>query len=292
MADRQMNADELARHARQHLESLKAAGIEWLPTAAVRSSVASISVAGLCEAGRGEREPRPASQRPATEEPASQRPATEDVSLFEERAVPVAAVPAEQRRRELAVLAEEVRPCQRCSALVASRTQTVFGVGPVDAELCVIGEAPGGDEDRLGEPFVGAAGQLLNRILAACGMAREEVYICNILKCRPPGNRTPQADEAANCREYLDRQLELVRPKFIACFGGTAAQNLLGTTAPLGRLRGRFHDYKGTPVICTYHPAFLLPHRQPEKKKDVWEDMKMLLARMGKPVPKPQGRPG
>jgi DNA polymerase len=216
----------------------------------------------------------------------------DEVSLFEERAQTFAVRPADDRRRELAVLAEQVRPCQRCTQLVASRTQTVFGVGPVDAELCVIGEAPGGDEDRLGEPFVGAAGQLLNRILAACGMDRDEVYICNILKCRPPGNRAPQADEAANCREYLDRQLALVRPKFIACLGGTAAQNLLGTTAPLGKLRGRFHNYNGIPVICTYHPAFLLPHRQPEKKKEVWEDMKMLLAKMGKPVPKPQGRPG
>jgi uracil-DNA glycosylase family 4 len=281
MADRPSNPNDLARHARQHLESLKAAGIEWLPKGAARSS--GSSVAGLCEA-------RPGVQQ--TSGPASERPATEEVSLFEERVAAAAAAPAEQRRRELALLAEQVRPCQRCSDLVVSRTQTVFGVGAVDPEVCFIGEAPGGDEDRLGEPFVGAAGQLLNRILAACGMTREEVYICNILKCRPPGNRTPRPDEAANCREYLDRQLALVRPKYICCLGGCAAQNLLGTTAPLGKLRGRFHDYNGIPVLCTYHPAFLLPHRQPEKKKDVWEDMKMLLARMGKPVPTPQGRPG
>jgi uracil-DNA glycosylase family 4 len=163
-------------------------------------------------------------------------------------------------------------------------------VGPVDAEILFIGEAPGADEDRLGEPFVGAAGQLLNRILAACGFKREEVYICNIIKCRPPGNRTPTPVEAANCREYLDRQLDLVRPRFICCLGGTAAQHLLGTTASLGKLRGRFHSHNGVPVLCTYHPAFLLPHRQPAKKKDVWEDMQMLLKRMGRPIPTPGGR--
>jgi DNA polymerase len=187
-------------------------------------------------------------------------------------------------------LAEGIRGCPRCAELAYSRTQTVFGVGPVDPPLCLIGEAPGADEDRLGEPFVGAAGQLLNRILAACGFKREEVYICNILKCRPPGNRTPKPEEAANCREYLDRQLELVRPQYICCLGGTAAQNLLGTTAPLGRLRGKFHDYKGVPVLCTYHPAFLLPHRSPDKKKDVWEDMKLLLRKMGRPIPTSCGK--
>jgi DNA polymerase len=161
----------------------------------------------------------------------------------------------------------------------------VFGVGPIDVELCFVGEAPGATEDQRGEPFVGEAGQLLNRIITACGMKREEVYICNILRCRPPGNRTPLPQEAANCREYLERTLELVRPKFLCALGACAAQNLLGTTQGIGRLRGRFHDYKGIPVLCTYHPAFLLPNRSPERKKDVWEDMKKLLARMGRPVP-------
>jgi DNA polymerase len=161
----------------------------------------------------------------------------------------------------------------------------VFGDGPPGAELCFIGEAPGEDEDAQGLPFVGAAGQLLNRMIAAMGMKREEIYICNVLRCRPPGNRTPLPDEAANCREFLERTLELVRPKFICTLGGSAAQNLLGTTLGIGRLRGRFHDYKGIPVLCTYHPAYLLPHRSPERKKDVWEDLKRLLARMGREVP-------
>ncbi len=195
-----------------------------------------------------------------------------------------------QRRTALEVLAEKVSTCSRCPELVATRTQTVFGVGPIEPDLCFIGEAPGADEDKQGEPFVGAAGQLLNRIIAACGMKREDVYICNIIKCRPPGNRTPLINEVENCREYLDAQLDLIKPKFICALGATAAQNLLGTTQALGKLRGRFHDYKGMTVIVTYHPAYLLPHRSPEKKKDVWEDMKMLLARMGRPIPMTGGK--
>src|SRR5207249_2412643 len=157
----------------------------------------------------------------------------------------------------LHMLAKEVAGCTRCPELACTRTQTVFADGSAGAELCFIGEAPGADEDAQGLPFVGAAGQLLNRIIAACGMKREEVYICNLLKCRPPGNRTPQADEAANCRGFLERQLELVRPKFICALGNTAAQHLLGTTQSMKQLRGKFHNYRGIPVLCTYHPAYL-----------------------------------
>jgi DNA polymerase len=205
--------------------------------------------------------------------------------LFEENhAAPAEDVPpADDRRRELTLLAERVAGCTRCAELARTRKQTVFGVGPVDAELCFVGEAPGANEDAQGEPFVGEAGQLLNRIIAACGMKREEVYICNIIRCRPPGNRLPLPEEASNCREYLERQLDLVRPKYLCALGAGAAQNLLGSKLPIGRLRGKFHDYRGIPVLCTYHPAYLL--RSPDKKKDVWEDMKILLAKMGRPVP-------
>jgi DNA polymerase len=264
MAD--LTPDDLARQARQHLESLKASGVEWLPKAPPRTSRRRTQAGAVT-------------------------PVTADVapSLFEPSAPDAGpTLTPDQRRHELTVWAERVRPCTRCAELVASRTQTVYGVGPVDPEVCFIGEGPGADEDRLGEPFVGAAGQLLNRIIAACGFKREEVYICNIVKCRPPGNRTPRPDEAANCREYLEAQLALVRPKYIVALGSTAAQNLLGVTASLGRMRGRFHNHKGAPVLCTYHPAFLLPHRSPEKKKDVWEDMKLLLQKMGRPIPPPK----
>jgi DNA polymerase len=161
----------------------------------------------------------------------------------------------------------------------------VFGEGPLDPEVCFVGEGPGADEDYEGRPFVGASGQVLNGIITAMGLKRDEVYICNILKCRPPNNRTPTTTEANNCREFLDRQIELVRPKFLVALGGCAAQNLLGTTLTIGRLRGRFHDLRGIPVLCTYHPAFLLPTRSPERKKDVWDDMRLLLQRMGRRVP-------
>jgi DNA polymerase len=244
-----------ARQLRQHLDSLRIAGVHWLPA------------------------------RPVVSEPASTGGAAVQPSLFAAANEPVPEGGAEQRRQELTVLAERVSACQRCTELVVSRSRTVFGVGPLDPELCFVGEAPGATEDQRGEPFVGEAGQLLNRILAACGMKREEVYICNICKCRPPGNRLPTAAEAGNCREYLERQIELVRPKFICALGACAAQNLLGTTQGIGKLRGRFHDFKGIPVMCTYHPAFLLPGRSPHKKKDVWEDMKKLLERMGRPIP-------
>ena len=194
----------------------------------------------------------------------------------------LAAEALDANSRRLGESAAAVAVCQRCPVLVGSRTQTVFGVGDPNARLCFIGEAPGYDEDQQGEPFVGRAGQLLNRIISACKMRREEVYIANILKCRPPDNRTPQADEMANCREYLERQLEIIRPEFICCLGAVAGQALLGTTQSIGRLRGRFFDYRGIKLMCTYHPAYVL--RNPQAKGEVWTDMKILLAAMGRSV--------
>jgi DNA polymerase len=220
---------------------------------------------------------------------AADAPAGIQASLFERvDQPPTEAGDVGRRRQELTVLAERVAACTRCPGLAATRTQTVFGVGPVDADICFVGEAPGADEDRQGEPFVGAAGQLLNRILAACGLRRDEVYICNILRCRPPGNRQPQTDEAANCREYLEGQIELVRPKVLVALGGSATRYLLGTSVGITRLRGRFLEYRGIPVMCTYHPSYLLRLYEPEKtakKREVWEDMKKVLARVGRPVP-------
>ena len=187
--------------------------------------------------------------------------------------------PAEALRR----VAAEIARCTRCPELAASRTQTVPGVGNAQARLCFFGEAPGAEEDRQGEPFVGAAGQLLNKIIEACTLRRQDIFILNVLKCRPPGNRTPNANEIANCRPFFERQLEIIQPEFICCLGAVAAQSLLETTQPLGRLRGRFHDYRGIRVIVTYHPAYLL--RYPDKKRATWEDMKMLMQAMGLKVP-------
>lgn len=179
----------------------------------------------------------------------------------------------------LEVLQSEVRGCSQCRELVDSRIQTVFGVGDPDARLCFMGEAPGADEDRQGEPFIGAAGQLLDRIIVACKMKREEVYILNTIKCRPPNNRNPTETECDNCRPFLNRQLELLQPEYICCLGGIAAKHLLRTDLSVGRLRGRLHDYEGIPVVVTYHPAYLL--RKPDAKKDVWADMKFLMNEMG-----------
>ncbi len=170
-----------------------------------------------------------------------------------------------------------VSSCAACAQLVSNRSRTVFGVGNRSAELMVIGEAPGVDEDRQGEPFVGRAGQLLNRMLQAVGFAREQVFIANVLKCRPPNNRDPHADEAARCEPFLQRQVELVAPKAILCVGRIAAQNLLKTDAPLGLLRKGLHFFgeQRIPVVVTYHPAYLL--RSPQEKAKAWIDLQRAL---------------
>jgi len=184
----------------------------------------------------------------------------------------------------LDVIEHEVSKCTRCEELAKTRTQTVFGVGSPRAKLVFLGEAPGADEDKQGIPFVGRAGQLLTKIIEACTLRREDVYILNILKCRPPGNRNPKPEESAACREFLDQQLAIIQPEYICCLGTIGAQNLLNTTTPIGRLRGSFHDYHGIGVLCTYHPAYLL--RNPAAKKDVWDDMQLLMKEMGIELPK------
>jgi DNA polymerase len=171
-------------------------------------------------------------------------------------------------------LQAEVVACQ-CCPLHQTRTQTVFGVGDRQADWMVIGEAPGEQEDLQGEPFVGRAGLLLNEMLRAIGLLREQVYIANILKCRPPGNRDPQADEVAACESFLMRQLALVRPRIILAVGRIAAQQLLKTTTPIGKLRGSVHDYQGVPLVVTYHPAYLL--RSPLEKRKAWDDLCLAL---------------
>lgn len=191
---------------------------------------------------------------------------------------------ADDRTTSLAAVAQEVAACTRCAELARTRTQTVFGVGNPFARLAFLGEAPGSDEDRQGEPFVGRAGKLLtNMIESGMKLIRKEVYILNILRCRPPGNRNPLPIEAAHCREFLDRQLAIVQPEFICCLGAVAAQNLLDTTASIGKLRGRVHDYRDIQVVCTYHPAYLL--RNPAAKRPAWEDLQLLMAEMGLEVP-------
>lgn len=171
----------------------------------------------------------------------------------------------------LTELNEKICNCQKC-ILGSTRTKFVFGAGNPNADIVLIGEAPGADEDAKGEPFVGRAGQLLNKILEASGFKREEVFICNILKCRPPGNRNPLPEEVEQCRPYLEKQLKLINPKLILLLGRVAAESLLKTKEPLNKLRGKVHDYKGYKVMITFHPAALL--RNPNWKRPTWEDMK------------------
>ena len=208
--------------------------------------------------------------------------------------VPVALAPAESRATEVVRIApayqrgplagdwtglrEQIAACTACEQLCKTRTQTVFGVGNPRADWLIIGEAPGADEDRQGEPFVGRAGQLLNAMLLAIRLPRENVFIANVLKCRPPANRDPRPEEVANCLPFLSQQIALLRPKMLLAVGRIAAQNLLATDAPLARLRGKLHRFGegGTPLVVTYHPAYLL--RTPSDKRKAWEDLKFARA--------------
>lgn len=197
--------------------------------------------------------------------------------------MPLPAAPVEEPAPEpagvsdLAAVAAAVEACTRCR-LAQGRQKTVFGSGNPGADLMLIGEAPGAEEDRQGLPFVGAAGELLTKIIQAIQMGREDVYIANILKCRPPGNRDPQPDEVAACRGYLERQIDLVRPKVIVALGRIAAQTLLGTDSPIGQMRGQWYRIKGIPTMVTYHPAALL--RNQALKRPTWEDMQQVRDRL------------
>ncbi|GAB4170117.1 MAG: hypothetical protein Fur0032_08850 [Terrimicrobiaceae bacterium] len=194
----------------------------------------------------------------------------------------------------LAELREAALLCEKCPSLVAFRHGVVFGVGNESAELMFVGEAPGADEDLQGEPFVGKAGQLLTKIIEAMGLRREDVYIANVLKCRPDmpagaaGNRKPKAEEMATCLPWLRRQIELIRPKVMVALGATAAEGLLGVTGPIGKMRGQWQDFCGKPVMVTYHPAYLLRNQSIGEKRKVWEDMLKVLERLGRPISEKQ----
>ncbi|QDU30059.1 Uracil DNA glycosylase superfamily protein [Anatilimnocola aggregata] len=185
----------------------------------------------------------------------------------------------EERLEVFEKMRKEVAGCIACQQLVRNRSRTVFGDGNITPRIVFFGEAPGADEDREGIPFVGRAGQLLTKIIEACTFKREDVYIMNVLRCRPPDNRKPEPDEVSNCRNFFERQFAVLRPEYIVCVGATPAQALLETTESIGKLRGRFHDYRGSKVVATYHPAYLL--RNPDAKKFVWEDLQMMLRDMG-----------
>jgi DNA polymerase len=205
-------------------------------------------------------------ERPVAAQPAASAPGPAAVPT-------VKAAPPPELTGEFAALAAAVAACTRCR-LAEGRSNVVFGSGNPAAELMFVGEGPGAEEDRQGLPFVGAAGELLTRIIQAIDMTREEVYIANVVKCRPPGNRDPQPDEVTACRGYLEKQIGLVRPRALVALGKVAAQALLGDDAPIGRLRGQWFKFQGIPTMVTYHPAALL--RNPALKRPTWEDMQQV----------------
>ena len=218
------------------------------------------------------------------------------VSLRETSASPLGGRLQEARDKAelLGSVRERVRACTKCAHLACSRTQTVFGVGNPDADLMFIGEAPGADEDQQGEPFVGRAGQLLTRILKAMNFAREDVYIANILKCRPDmpagsfGNRPPTPTEMQTCRPYLVEQINIIQPSVLVALGAVAVEGLLGTRATMRELRGRWHAYNDIPLMITYHPAYLLRNQARSEKRKVWEDMLQVLERLQQPISEQQ----
>ncbi|HXW06303.1 MAG TPA: uracil-DNA glycosylase [Vicinamibacterales bacterium] len=204
------------------------------------------------------------------------RPALEPPTAEPARDVGVPVSVARSGAEALTAIRAEIGDCTRCKLHRLGRRQVVFGVGNPGADLMFVGEAPGGDEDVQGIPFVGRAGQLLTRIIEAIGLQRDEVYIANVIKCRPPENRNPEPDEVETCEPFLFSQIDAIRPKVIVALGTFAARALLKTQDPISRLRGRVYDYRGAKLIPTFHPAFLL--RSPDRKRDVWEDMKKVRA--------------
>ncbi|MFO0949375.1 MAG: uracil-DNA glycosylase [Planctomycetota bacterium] len=276
---------------RQRIEALRRAGLDYISRDRLANLVATENPASASSIEIAT--PRVVSVPSAVKEPYSAplaEPAPPLVRVVESKEAVMAKrktspLSTGDKEAALKVLSGEVSACTLCSTLARSRTQTVFSDGSSTAELCFVGEAPGADEDREGVPFVGRAGQLLTKIIEACKLRRDEVYICNVLKCRPPENRNPTPDEISNCRPFLERQLAIVQPKMLVALGKFAAAHLLQKApeqVPIMKMRGEIHEYCGIPFMITLHPAYLL--RNPNAKKDVWEDMKTVMRAIGRPV--------
>lgn len=254
------------------------------PVSSAPAPVASVPAPNPIDRPRENALPKPTEPKPPEKTPAPIASPTPGLFAGEPSAELTVLTP-EEKTQALVKLATEVRECVKCPALVSCRTQTVFSDGTPSAEICFVGEAPGEDEDRTGTPFVGRAGQLLTKIIEGCKLKREEVYICNVLKCRPPANRPPENDEIKNCRPFFESQIKIVRPKIIIALGKTAAARLMDVrleSVAISRIRGEFRQYLGIPVMLTYHPSYLL--RNPSAKSDVWADMKKALRFIGRPI--------
>jgi uracil-DNA glycosylase len=304
--------DQLLDATIQHLEDLKARGVRHVavapetlaalarpPAAAsqipnLKSQIAKPAAIGTPASSTARLE----RQRSAVPEAGAPQPAAEQETLL---ALPGETVPGQAppldpqaKAAAFAAMRERALACVKCPHLVSSRKTVVFGVGSIDAQLMFVGEAPGADEDEQGEPFVGKAGQLLTKIIQAMGLQRADVYIGNILKCRPDtpgqasGNRKPTSDEMATCIPYLHEQIDLIQPKVIVALGATAVEGLLGKTIGITKLRGTWKTYRGTPLMPTYHPAYLLRNQAMSEKRKVWEDMLQVMEKLQLPISQKQ----
>lgn len=219
-------------------------------------------------------------------ESVAEQPEVTSTAVAEPPNIPESGAPLD-RAAALRAIREEIGDCTRCPLHKQGRKQIVFGVGNPNAEIMFVGEAPGADEDEQGEPFVGRAGQLLTNMIKAMGISREDVYIANVIKCRPPGNRTPEPAECAVCSPFLLKQIDVIKPKAIVALGAVAAKTLLGVNQTMGEMRGQWHDFHGYPLAVTYHPAYLL--RDPRQKVHTWHDLQMVMKRLGMPMPQKAG---
>lgn len=283
-----------------HLEELKAHGIHFVslsPERLLELSSLSGKPRGVLQPGKAP-EPKPAGNfkvepRPLAGEVKNEAKIEPQHGTSGPPVTAIALEPA-AKSAAFAELRQRVMPCFKCAHLASSRKNVVFGVGDINAQLMFIGEAPGADEDQQGEPFVGKAGQLLTRIIQTMGLTRNSVYIANILKCRPDtpgqtaGNRKPTPEEMQTCIAYLHQQIDLIQPKVIVALGGTAVEGLLGKGSGIMRLRGRWQFYRGTPLMPTYHPAYLLRNQALSEKRRVWEDMLQVMEKLQLPISEKQ----
>jgi DNA polymerase len=283
----------------QHLEDLQSRGVRHVAVAPETLHALAQPIVGRdAPPGRPEKVSPRKSDEPAARpyQKTISAPVAEQETLLAlpGETVPTTPLDPQAKTAAFAALRERALACVKCPHLASSRKNVAFGVGSIDAQLMFIGEAPGADEDEQGEPFVGKAGQLLTKIIQATGLSRADVYIANILKCRPDtpgqtaGNRKPTSDEMATCIPYLHEQIDLIRPKVIVALGATAVEGLLGKTLGITKLRGTWKTYRGTPLMPTYHPAYLLRNQAMSEKRKVWEDMLAVMEKLGMPISEKQ----
>ncbi|GAB5404607.1 MAG: hypothetical protein Aurels2KO_28380 [Aureliella sp.] len=289
-----MQIEEVGSQIEQLIQNLHRCGLQRIPRIPVDDlgSELTDSIQALAssasEASSSVPEQQTSPQKPPTPAPLQKPAAATPPAASKPKVAPPPAdappawelpvLPPDERTNRLATLDAQAKQCRQCTDIVDFRQQTVFGSGPVAPRICFVGEAPGADEDRQGVPFVGRAGQLLTKIIAAMKLDRKDVYILNALKCRPPQNRTPVPEEISACRHFIQSQLEILQPEFIVCLGAVAARSLLDHSASIGSMRGKFLSYRGAKVVVTYHPSYLL--RNENAKRLVWEDMQMLMAEL------------